>query len=73
MVNHTEMVLQKLTLVTAVIKETLRVCPPASTTRGPKKDNPVMVPINGKIIPVFDMLYQAQFLIFFGSQLLTEI
>lgn len=58
MVNNPEIILKKLTLVTAVIKETLRLCPPASSTRGPKKENPVMVQLNGKTIPVYDMLYQ---------------
>ena len=58
-VNNTEMVLKRLTLVTAVIKETLRLCPPASTTRCPKKENPVVVQLNGKTIPVYNMLYHA--------------
>lgn len=63
-VRNPETVLQKLILVTAVIKETLRVCPPASTSRGPKKDNPVMLQINGKTVPIYDMMYQTQFLSF---------
>ena len=71
-VNDIDTVLQKLVLVTAIIKETLRLCTPASTVRQPTSFNPVPVEINGSSVLLQDMLYQTSLFLLKSLRLIVR-